>query len=98
MLIGVLIFLVVCATIHEAWSERTGKTTDDDIRVRTLRCFSALSNGRALLSMSGGDASLSCLHGIRVLTTFWVVISHLCQQTVHRMSFNKGRILEVSVL
>lgn len=45
-----------------------------------LHCFSALSNGRKLLSLSGGSDSssdnLSCLNGIRFVTTFWLICVH----------------------
>lgn len=43
-----------------------------------LDCFSAVKNGEKLLSMkrSADSGDLACLHGIRFLSTCWVVIGH----------------------
>ena len=41
-------------------------------------CFSALTNGRKLLTVqSGGSHSnLAALNGIRVISMFWVILGH----------------------
>lgn len=43
---------------------------------RLLLCFSVLDNGRKLLDCSRGQADLSCLHGLRVISITWVVLGH----------------------
>lgn len=73
--------LVVCATAQEAWRNFNGIQFDpqsDGIAVNVLHCFSALNNGRKLLSMkvNPGGGTLTCLNGMRVLSTLWVVIGH----------------------
>ncbi|XP_067686619.1 O-acyltransferase like protein-like [Haliotis asinina] len=43
---------------------------------RILLCFSAVSNGEKILSVKRSPASISCLHGIRVLSMSWVILGH----------------------
>jgi hypothetical protein len=71
------------ATIHEAWRMYCGTGFDaktDGQAFNALHCFSALSNGRKILSMkvtssSSGD-NFGCIHGIRLFSTVWVVVGH----------------------
>lgn len=82
MIFGTVGVLVLTATIHDGW--RTYCNHDFDAKsdagfVTGLHCFSALHNGKKLLSLeptSSGSDNLSCLHGIRFLSTCWVVIGH----------------------
>ena len=75
-------FVVVLATVHDAWRMYCGHkfvSNVDNSFVTVLHCFSALSNGRKLLSLkpaATGSDNLSCLHGIRFLSTCWVVLGH----------------------
>lgn len=73
--------LVLCATAQEAWRIFNGISFNyesDGIIVNILHCFSILNNVRKFLSMrlNPGEGYLGCLHGIRVLSTLWVVIGH----------------------
>ncbi|XP_067687124.1 O-acyltransferase like protein-like [Haliotis asinina] len=43
---------------------------------RILLCFSAVSNGEKILSVKRSPASITCLHGIRVLSIGWVILGH----------------------
>ncbi|XP_067686161.1 O-acyltransferase like protein-like [Haliotis asinina] len=43
---------------------------------RVLLCFSAVSNGEKILSVKRSPASITCLHGIRVLSIGWVILGH----------------------
>ena len=81
--------VVVAATIHELVRIGAGQPVDDDnkdpLAVRTLHCFSALSNMRAVLSTDRScSGEMSCLHGIRFLTAIWVVVSHTCTASAYR--------------
>lgn len=86
VLLSIIGVLVVSATLHEVWmttiSDTPGSSTNnksDGIFMRVLNCFSFLNNGRKVLSMktvTSGGTSLDCLHGIRVLSTTWVVMLH----------------------
>lgn len=74
-------FFVLLATFHEAWRAYQGIPFDgksDGKLVTGLHCFSLFNNGRKLLSMkvSSRGTNLGCIHGIRVLSTLWVVIGH----------------------
>lgn len=51
-------------------------TKSDGLFLRALHCFSAINNGRKLLSTKTGAGNLGCLNGIRVMSTFWVVMGH----------------------
>ncbi|GFT31382.1 nose resistant to fluoxetine protein 6 [Trichonephila clavipes] len=44
---------------------------------RILEAFSLASNGRRLFSAPGGSSTeFACIHGIRALSMFWVVLGH----------------------
>ncbi|GFY51142.1 nose resistant to fluoxetine protein 6 [Trichonephila inaurata madagascariensis] len=46
-------------------------------RGRVLEAFSLASNGRRLFSAPGGSSTeFACIHGIRALSMFWVVLGH----------------------
>jgi len=73
--------LVLVATVHESWRLFINKMFDvknDGWLVSSLHCFSALNNSRKILSMrvSSSSDNLSCIHGIRFISTLWVVIGH----------------------
>ncbi len=69
-LLGLVILL---ATSHELWLEyyeRPIQPQKVGLVLKSLHCFSMLSNGRKLLSTkSGAVDNLACLNGIRVLST-----------------------------
>jgi hypothetical protein len=75
--------LVASATIHESWRMYCGTGYDaktDGKALSALHCFSALSNGRKILSMkvtsSSSNDNFGCIHGIRFFSTVWVVVGH----------------------
>lgn len=81
VVLSLLGLVVVAATIHDAWRmlmDEPFESQKDGPIVSYVHCFSALTNGRKLLSMkvSKSPTNLSCVHGIRVLSTLWVVIGH----------------------
>ncbi len=82
MVLSLLGLLVVMATVHDTWRMCRDVAFDSEkdlMVVSALHCFSALTNGRKLLSMKSGKNSktnLACVHGVRVLSTCWVVIGH----------------------
>ena len=78
-ILSILGFLVVTATLHEGYRSFTGQAVDvskSGPAVKVLHCFSALNNGRKLLSTAAPPGSFTCLHGIRVLSATWVVMGH----------------------
>ena len=79
MVLSILGFLVVTATLHEAAGFYLKIATVDaksGAAVRALRCFSAISNARKILSTRSTPGSFTCLHGMRVLSTSWVLLFH----------------------
>lgn len=81
MVLSLLGLLVVMATAHDTWRMCRDEPFDakkDGRVISALHCFSAVTNGRRLLSMKSTKSSsnLACVHGIRVLSTCWVVIGH----------------------
>lgn len=96
--------VVLIATIHDIWRTYRGigfsSQTDGGI-VTMLHCFSALNNGRKLLSLkpaSSGSDNLSCLHGIRVLSTCWVVLGHTWLKNATSNVLNPKMVLQVNLL
>ena len=79
IVLSVLGTLVVTATVHEAIRFYLKKPVDASKSsgpVKALHCFSALNNGRKILSTESPSGSFTCLHGIRVLSTTWVILGH----------------------
>ena len=91
-------FLVVTATLHEAAGFYLKIATVDaksGAAVRALRCFSAISNARKILSTRSTPGSFTCLHGMRVLSTTWVIQGHWWMIAV--FNFNMSSFLMVEV-
>lgn len=81
MTLSLIGLFVLLATLHEGWRTYHGvpfNSQSDGKVVTSLHCFSILNNGRKLLSMkvSSRGTNIGCIHGIRVLSTLWVVIGH----------------------
>ncbi len=83
-MLSLLGLLVVSATIHEAWRMYCDVDFDakkDGAAISALHCFSALNNGRKILSMkvtsSASADNLGCVHGLRFFSTCWVVLGHV---------------------
>jgi len=81
VLLSVIGFLIIAATIHDWAGVYCGCAPADTGcggAVRVLHCFSALSNGRKLLAAGppSGSTNFACLSGIRVISTMWVVMGH----------------------
>ena len=96
-----LVATVAAATLHQAWKEKSnnGDAVDfqkEHLAVRALHCFSLIENGRSLLSTKDNiKGSLSCLHGIRVLSMFWIVLLHISEESLNRYTYNRVRTQEV---
>ncbi|GBN69202.1 hypothetical protein AVEN_113690-1 [Araneus ventricosus] len=43
-----------------------------------LSCFCVLKNGRRLLSTDSNKDQFECIHGIRFLNNFWIILLHIC--------------------
>lgn len=94
--------LVVMATVHDAWRMILNEPFDskkDGHVINVLHCFSALTNGRRLLSMKStkSPSNLACVHGIRVLSTCWVVIGHSWIIGPASNSMNPSMVNDVSI-
>lgn len=81
-LVSLLGVLVLSATLHDAWiksfkmSHQANNNTLDHSLIKILHCFSALKNGREILSTRASSSDLSCLHGIRFLSATWIILYH----------------------
>ena len=81
MTLSTLGVLVLVATVYESCRLVNNKMFDmksGGWLVSSLHCFSALNNSRKILSMrvSSSSDNLSSIHGIRFISTLWVVIGH----------------------
>jgi hypothetical protein len=77
--LSIIGLLVVLGTFYESCRLMLNKPINvkDSLPARALHCFSAINNGRKLLSTkSSGSDNLSCVHGIRFLSTTWVIMGH----------------------
>ena len=78
-ILSVIGFLVASATLHELVRMHFFSPIDtntESMEVRVLHCFSAVNNTRKLLTTRPSSDNLGCVHGIRVLSTTWVVMGH----------------------
>ena len=90
-LLSLIGLLVLTATSHEAWRSSFDRPIDartDSLAVRILHCFSALNNTRKLLSTKSSSDSFTCIHGIRLLSTTWVVMGHSWLMTYYQYNYN----------
>ncbi|XP_055304016.1 uncharacterized protein LOC129569308 [Sitodiplosis mosellana] len=71
--LGIIFCLIATSTSYDILY-----TSKNREKSRVLLAFSFYTNGQKLLSYkeSNSPNMLSCLHGIRVITTLWVVIGH----------------------
>ncbi|XP_046631179.1 nose resistant to fluoxetine protein 6-like isoform X4 [Daphnia pulicaria] len=72
---GLLALSVTTATLHDSITDNV--VSRNSFAVRLLHCFSAKRNCKTLLSTEVAKDSLSCVHGIRVLSTCWIVLFHI---------------------
>ncbi|KZS08085.1 putative Nose resistant to fluoxetine protein, partial [Daphnia magna] len=100
VVLSIVGLLVVTATVHEAWRMYCGTDLNSKTHgkaLTTLHCFSALSNGRKILSMkvsvSSANDNLGCVHGIRFFSTCWVVLGHTFSLAASR-TMNRKALVE----
>ncbi len=81
------------ATVHD-----NGKGNDSrkSFAIQLLCCFSAKKNCKILFSTECAKDNLSCVHGIRVLSTCWIVLIHVGGAfTLSRLIYNRNMAVEV---
>ena len=103
MVFASLVAVVLIATVHEVWRENYCQQPVDGKReklgIRFLHCFSALNNGRKLIATEEEvQDGLSCLHGLRVLSTYRIVIQHATMEILGRSSYNRQGVIKVGIL
>ena len=95
-----LVFFIILATSHEVWLEyeRLAQPKNVGLTMKSLQCFSMLTNGRKLLSTkSVAVGNLSCLYGIRVLSTTWIVLCHIYLEAIRNEMYNPLTVLLVII-
>lgn len=95
---GVLVIAVMVATVHHTWVDiSVVNDSKKSFAIQLLHCFSAKRNCTTLLATKeDGKDSLSCLHGIRVLTICWIILMHIGSEfTTERMAYNKQTAVKV---
>lgn len=101
VVLSMVALVVAMATIHEGWRTYKGLVFDsetDHLSVSFLHCFSILENGRKILSFKAKVLScdnLSCLNGIRFLSTCWVIIGHTIYSVAFVNSANRNDLIDV---
>ena len=84
---------VATATAHDICN---GKNVTKSFAIQLLHCFSAKRNCATLFSAEESKDSLSCVHGIRVLSICWIVLIHVGGAfTVLRLVYNRQMVIEV---
>ena len=73
---GVLAVIIITATFHDIL-KGNGFISGNSFAVQLLHCFSAKRNFASLFSTEDSKDSLSCVHGMRVLTTCFFVLVHV---------------------
>lgn len=62
-----------------------------------LTAFSALSNGKKLLTINNSPSQLKCLDGLRFLSMMWVVLGHSYAVLPLKLLFNLFKLNGVSL-
>ena len=63
-----------------------------------MDAFSACANSRRIFARGGGNSDLDCLHGIRVLSTCYVVIGHRYLMLMFFPVVNSLKIMDVRLI
>nr|CAH0101428.1 unnamed protein product [Daphnia galeata] len=94
-----LVVIVSAATVHDAWIHNELSNCPKSFSIQLLHCFSAKKNCKTLFSTEDdAEDSLACLHGVRILTTCWIVLIHFAGAcTFLRLSYNKPMVLTNSL-
>ena len=71
-----LAVIIITATLHDVLKENRF-VSGNSFAVQLLHCFSAKRNFASLFSTEDSKDSLSCVHGMRVLTTCFFVLVHV---------------------
>ncbi|XP_046631188.1 nose resistant to fluoxetine protein 6-like isoform X2 [Daphnia pulicaria] len=83
---------VATATVHDNWK---GNDSRQSFAIQLLYCFSARKNCKTLFSTEGAKDNLSCVNGIRVLSTCWIVLIHVSAAfTFSRLIYNRQMAVE----
>ena len=95
--------VVLVATAHEIWREsylqRPVDSKSERLGIRFLHCFSVINNCRHMVStQDDAKDSLSCLHGIRVLSTCLIVLQHAFIENIGRSSYNTPMLVKVRLI
>jgi hypothetical protein len=59
---------------------------------KVLISFSAITNGQKILTVGNIKKDISCLHGIRVLSMWWVILGHSYAFSM----YNMGKCVKIS--
>jgi len=97
MAMSFIIGLVLASTINDVWRKQFVPDPGQSSTLkRAIHCFSIVRNVPEFLKDSGGE-EISCLNGIRALTSLVTVNSHLAliglaglinQETVHKVNLS----------
>jgi len=77
IVLSLLGLLVLSATLYDGWKSLNGPEIVYTKWGKLLLCFSALENGRKVLSTEGTVSDMPCLHGIRFLSVTWIILFHV---------------------
>ncbi|XP_064650005.1 nose resistant to fluoxetine protein 6-like [Lineus longissimus] len=66
------------SSTHSGSLEQSDSYPVDELPLfwRIVLCFSAITNGEKILRTEGGSESIGVLHGVRVLSMWWVILGH----------------------
>ena len=93
-----LAVIIITATLHDVLKENRF-VSGNSFAVQLLHCFSAKRNFATLFSTEDSKDSLSCVHGIRVLTTGWIVLLHVGGLfQIARIIYNRQMLLKVWIV
>jgi len=71
------LMMAVVGTIYDLVTIKRTKHKNDYNKIQKLtKCFSVIQNSKELLNTKDPPGSISCIHGIRVISTLWVILLH----------------------
>ena len=97
VLLSFISLVVVVSTVCH-WRLQQKITEFKSKSLHILLSFSLLNNVHKLLSTKKAPDSIPCLHGIRVLSTTWIVLAHTYSQVKSQFNQNIVGMKEVRVI
>uniref|UniRef100_A0A1Y1LDZ7 Nose resistant-to-fluoxetine protein N-terminal domain-containing protein n=1 Tax=Photinus pyralis TaxID=7054 RepID=A0A1Y1LDZ7_PHOPY len=69
---GIFALVIAASTTYDIYLY----TTESQVKHQALVAFSILKNGKKLIAIENNAKQITCMNGIRVISTMWIILDH----------------------